>query len=301
MWWPKQRISAGQLTRAQARQAEAEAAAEFLCRVHGGFVPLVQRYGLERPITTHDPFVALFGSILQQQISMAAAAAVLRRVKGLCPRGRLSARAIAELRPEQLRAAGLSRQKIVYVHDLARHFLSGEIAPAALRRMSDEEVIEHTSRVKGIGRWTAEMLLIFCLERPDVWPVDDLGLRKGAQRFFGLAEMPSARSLRPMGDPFQPYRSYATWYLWRSLEGPLMPGISLEKTKTPELPPDGEPARKPRRSAAGARPRPSNSKQPKPATRTGRAADARRRPAATAGGANRKRAGKRAARRKNGV
>lgn len=229
MWWPKQRIRPSQIKRARARRAEARHAAEHLVRADPRFLPLVETYGLERPIITRDPFVALFGSILQQQISMSAANAVLRRVKDICPRKRISATNIAAISPVQLRAAGLSRQKILYVHDLSARFLSGELAPRRLRAMSDDEVVEHTTRVHGVGRWTAEMLLIFCLERPDVWPVDDLGLRKGAMRLFGHPEMLAPKKLQPLGEPFRPFRSYATWYLWRSLEGPLMPGIGVGK------------------------------------------------------------------------
>ena len=126
-----------------------------------------------------------------------------------------------------LRGAGLSRQKATYLRELSTAFASGDLSTRTLKRMPDEEVIAATTRVKGIGRWTAEMLLIFCLERPDVWPVDDLGLRKAVRQFLNLDDMPSAQTLNELAEPWRPYRSYATWYLWRSLEGPLMPGVSL--------------------------------------------------------------------------
>ncbi|MBK8915294.1 MAG: DNA-3-methyladenine glycosylase 2 family protein [Phycisphaerales bacterium] len=228
MWWPRQKVRPAQLDRARARRAEAHAAAEHLVRVEPRFAPLVQRYGLERPITTRNPFAALLGSIVQQQISMSAAHAVLQRVRALCPRGRLTPAAIGALRSDRLRRAGLSRQKALYVRELARSLRSGEITARRLRALPDEEVIALTTQVHGIGRWTAEMLLISCLERPDVWPVDDLGLRKGAMRFWEMPEAPTPKALVPHGDALRPFRSYATWYLWRSLEGPLMPGISVD-------------------------------------------------------------------------
>lgn len=190
---------------------------------------LIASIGPHRPIITPDPFTALLCSIVQQQISMSAAAAVQRRLRALCPRRRFSAKAILALEDDDLRSAGLSRQKIRYARDLAHHFASGRLSAAQLRRMDDEQVIAATTQVYGIGRWTAEMLLIFCLERPDVWPIDDLGLRKAVGRFLGSTNgaLPDAKTMRAAGERWRPYRTYASWYLWRSLEGPFMPGISL--------------------------------------------------------------------------
>ena len=158
---------------------------------------------------------------------MPAAATIRKRVQALCPRGRFTSAALLALTEAELRGAGLSRQKAAYVRNVADAFASRTLTPARLRRMSDEEVVEATTRLKGIGRWTAEMLLIFCLERADVWPVDDLGLRKAVQNFLGLGEMPRPAAIEDVADAWRPYRSFATWYLWRSLEGPLMPGVAL--------------------------------------------------------------------------
>jgi DNA-3-methyladenine glycosylase II len=158
---------------------------------------------------------------------MSAAAAVQKRVNGLCPRGRVTPDAILDLSEDELRGAGLSRQKAKYVRALAEHFARGMLSSRKLRAMTDEEVIAATTQVKGVGRWTAEMLLIFCLERPDVWPIDDLGLRKAVRDFLGLDELPDPRTMQAAGEPCRPYRTYASWYLWRSLEGPLMPGLAL--------------------------------------------------------------------------
>ena len=209
------------------RERRAREACRYLASVDRKLRVLIDRIGPHRLIITRDPFVALIGSIIQQQISMSAAAAIQKRVRGLCPRGRVTASGIRALSPHRLRGAGLSRAKVQYILNLAEHFATRRLTAPALRRMPDDEVIAATTAVKGIGRWTAEMLLLFCLERPDVWPVDDLGLRKAVRLFIGSDEMPGADTLQDLAEPWRPHRSYATWYLWRSLEGPLMPGIAL--------------------------------------------------------------------------
>lgn len=155
---------------------------------------------------------------------MSAAAAIQRRLRAACG-GRVTPAALLCLDGEALRALGLSRQKAEYVRNVADAFSSRQLTAARLRRMTDEEVIAATTAIRGVGRWTAEMLLIFCLERPDVWPVDDFGLRTAVGRFLGLSETPPPSAIRDVADPWRPYRSYATWYLWRSLQGPVAPRI----------------------------------------------------------------------------
>ena len=209
------------------RASAARAAVRHLRKADARLGRVIDRIGPHTLIICRDPFVALIGSVIQQQVSMAAGTAIERRVRALCPRGRLTPTALLTLTEGELRGAGLSRQKAAYVRNVADAFATRTLTPAKLRRMSDEEVVEATTRLKGICRWTAEMLLIFCLERPDVWPVDDLGLRKAVQNFLGLPEMPRPAAIQDVADPWRPYRSYATWYLWRSLEGPLMPGVAL--------------------------------------------------------------------------
>lgn len=118
---------------------------------------------------------------------------------------------------EQLRTAGLSRQKMVYLRDLADKFASGELSEDGLHDLGDEDVIQRVSAVKGIGRWTGEMFLIFSLGRSDVLPVDDLGVRKGMQITYGLADLPKPDEMRRIAEPWRPYRSAGTWYMWRSL------------------------------------------------------------------------------------
>ncbi|MBW7904108.1 MAG: DNA-3-methyladenine glycosylase [Phycisphaerae bacterium] len=208
------------------RQQRALLAAEALSRADTRMARLVKRIGPHRPVLTADPFRALVGSIIQQQVSMSAAAAIQKRLRQACD-GRIRPETVLGLESAALRGCGLSRQKAAYLHDLAQHFAEGRLTSRQLRRLEDEAVIAAVTQVKGVGRWTAEMLLIFCLERPDVWPIDDLGLRKAVRFFAGLAEMPAAEVMRTAGEPFRPYRTYASWYLWRSLEGPFMPGVSL--------------------------------------------------------------------------
>ncbi|MCK4340173.1 MAG: DNA-3-methyladenine glycosylase 2 family protein [Phycisphaerae bacterium] len=211
----------------QQRRRNALAAVRHLRRADQRLGQLITHIGPHTPIITRDPFIALIGSIVQQQVSMSAATAIYKRLKGLCPRNRLTSRSILALDEDALRGVGLSRQKSAYVRNIASAFASRTLNAAKLRRMSDEEVIDATTCIKGVGRWTAEMLLIFCLERPDVWPVDDLGLKKAVRNFMNWDELPAAGSMNELAEPWRPYRTYATWYLWRGLEGPLMPGVAL--------------------------------------------------------------------------
>ena len=166
-----------------------------------------------------DYFIVLLQSIFSQQISVAGAELLFGRFRNHFPNRRPTPGRTVEFMtsvdPAILRGCGLSRQKQAYVLDLARHFDTGKLPTARLSRMDDEAVVEALTAVRGIGRWTAEMFLIFTLNRPDVWPVDDLGLRKGVQRALGLAALPSVADLRPMGDRWRPWRSVATWYFWR--------------------------------------------------------------------------------------
>ena len=118
---------------------------------------------------------------------------------------------------EELRAAGLSRQKTMYLRDLCEKFGSGELAEDEFDDLDDEAVIERVTLVKGIGRWTAEMFLMFSLGRPDVLPVDDLGVRRGMEVTYGLKELPKPDMMREIAEPWRPYRSVGTWYMWRSL------------------------------------------------------------------------------------
>lgn len=123
---------------------------------------------------------------------------------------------LLQMTDEQLQAVGLSRQKRGYIRDLAERFAGGQIPSRRFGRMSDDEVVESLLPIKGVGRWTAEMFLIFVLNRPDLLPVDDFGLRKNAQTAYKLRVLPSAARLTKLAEPWRPWRSVATWYLWRS-------------------------------------------------------------------------------------
>jgi DNA-3-methyladenine glycosylase II len=207
------------------RDRQRRAALRHLRRTPG-LAKIIARVGPYAPDTTCDPFIALIGSITHQQVSMSAGATIYRRLKAACPRGRLCPGGILGLGVDALRAAGLSRQKVSYVRNIADVFAARTLTAAKLHRMSDDEVIAAATEIKGVGRWTAEMLLIFCLQRPDVWPVDDFGLKKGVQRYLGLDELPAVALIKETGEPWRPYRSYATWYLWRSLENPVKPAVA---------------------------------------------------------------------------
>jgi 3-methyladenine DNA glycosylase/8-oxoguanine DNA glycosylase len=202
------------------------AAVRHLSSAHARWPELIARVGPYCPSLISDPFIALVGSILHQQVSMSAATTIFMRVKALCPRGRIAPQAILAISNPKLRSAGLSRQKAAYMHNLADAFATRQVTPAALRRAPDDEVVELVTQIKGVGRWTAEMLLMFCLHRPDVWPIHDLGLQKAALGFFQLRKLPTPQALSPMGDTWRPYRTYATWYLWRSLEHPIPPSVT---------------------------------------------------------------------------
>jgi DNA-3-methyladenine glycosylase II len=167
-----------------------------------------------------DYFGALARAIIAQQISTRAAAAIRGRLEQALGRSGLTARAILKASDEVLRAAGLSANKARSLRDLAARVAAREVRLDRLDQLTDEEVIEQLLPVRGIGRWTAQMFLIFSLQRLDVLPVDDFGLRSGVQRHYGLAELPGKKILTEQAEPWRPYRSIATWYIWRSL-GPV--------------------------------------------------------------------------------
>jgi DNA-3-methyladenine glycosylase II len=162
-------------------------------------------------------FSVLVESIISQQLATGAAEAIFKRFKNLYPKFP-TASEILSTRKSKLRLVGLSGMKIEYLKDLARHVEQGRLDMKSLVKMSDEDVISNLTQVKGIGRWTAEMFLIFSLGRQDVFPANDLGLRKGVQRAFSLSEIPKPREVEKIGQRWKPYRTIATWYLWKSLQ-----------------------------------------------------------------------------------
>lgn len=168
------------------------------------------------------PFDALAESIAYQQLSGKAAATIWKRVRALYPRKKyLDPQSVLKTPDKKLRGAGLSRNKVAAIKDLAAKTIDGTVPSArALAKMSDEEIIGRLITVRGIGRWTVEMLLLFDLGRPDVWPVDDYGVRKGFAKTFGKRKLPKPKQLLKFGEKWRPHRSIAAWYFWRALDAP---------------------------------------------------------------------------------
>lgn len=186
--------------------ARDEVLAELIAGTHG---ELLGSHG--------DPFVTLARAIVGQQVSVLAADRLWARLSAALG-GSVTPEAVLAADGERLRSAGLSARKVEYLHDLAHRLQTGRLHPEAWPLMSDEEVVAELTAVRGIGRWTAEMVLIFHLLRPDVWPADDLGLRRALVARYPIAPPQSLRGWRALGEQFRPWRTVATWYLWRSLD-----------------------------------------------------------------------------------
>jgi DNA-3-methyladenine glycosylase II len=208
--------------RSDGLEYDPEVARRHLTQADAQLGDLIARVGefTMQPRLTHSLFVTLLRSIVYQQLSGRAAATILGRVVRLsAPRRFPTPRDLLQLPPDRLRQAGLSTAKTAAVRDLAARTLDGTVPSLArIRRMEDEEIIERLTEVRGIGRWTVEMLLIFRLGRPDVLPVGDLGVRKGFARAFRKGKLPEPSVVLRRGERWRPYRSVATWYLYRALE-----------------------------------------------------------------------------------
>jgi DNA-3-methyladenine glycosylase II len=166
-----------------------------------------------------DPFHALLHAIIAQQLSTKAARTIEGRLSAIFD-GNPTPAAVVAVSDERLRAVGLSPQKLKYVRDLCARIVDGSLRLETLTLLSDDDVIAALTSVKGIGRWTAEMFLMFRLHRPDVLPVGDLGIVKAVQRAYKLRSLPSPERLTKIGESWRPYRSVACWYLWASLDTP---------------------------------------------------------------------------------
>jgi DNA-3-methyladenine glycosylase II len=175
-----------------------------------------------------DHLTALLGAIVSQQLSTKAAATIFNRIIALCPGrgdgGPLEFDVIDDLGDGALRGAGLSSQKVGYLRDLCARLRDGRLRLDDLETLPDDAVIDRLTTVKGFGRWTAEMFLMFRLHRPDVLPVGDLGIVKAVQRLYRLRTPPDARRILKIGEPWRPYRSVASWYLWQTLRQRITPG-----------------------------------------------------------------------------
>lgn len=182
---------------------------------------VIERVGPCRLDPAHHPdvFDELVRSIVYQRVSMAAAGSIYRKFTGLYPGAKPpSPVEIDRTADAALRGAGLSPQKLSYLRDLCLQVKAGRLEPRAVPAMTDEQAIEHMTQVKGVGRWTAEMVLIFTLGRPDVLPVDDYGFKRAAQIEYKMRALPKAERLHKLAKPWRPYRTVGTWYLWQSLK-----------------------------------------------------------------------------------
>ena len=181
---------------------------------------LIPRFGEGRLHSRGDAFTTLARSIVGQQISVKAAQSVWERFVALSAEAsaQLVPQAVLALDTATMRSAGLSARKVEYLSDLAQHFAAGSVHVRQWQQMDDEAIIEELVAIRGIGRWTAEMFLIFHLMRPNVLPLDDLGLIKGISLNYFSGEPVSRAEAREVGDAWAPYRSVATWYIWRSLD-----------------------------------------------------------------------------------
>lgn len=183
--------------------------------VLGDLIKRVGRCGLTDS-RARDPFVGLIRVICSQQLSTKAADTIFNRVAALGERaGALTPSAVLALDPAALRSAGLSHSKVSFLRDLAEHVSDGRLDLDGLDDQSDEEVVAALTAVKGLGVWSAEMFLMFRLNRPDILPVGDLGIVKGIQKLYGMTRPPAVRTMIRRADVWRPHRSVASWYLWR--------------------------------------------------------------------------------------
>ena len=190
----------------------------YLCQTDFRLGEVIRSVGKYSIKTTNDPFLSLTRSIISQQLAERVANVIYGRFLGYYNN--------ISPRPEQIlltpdnilkTKVGLSGKKIEYIKDLAARVIDRKLNLALTSEMSDDEIVNQLIQVKGIGKWTAEMFLIFCLGRPDIFPVGDLGVRKAIQKLYTLPELPTPSTMLAISQPWKPYRSIATWYLWKSL------------------------------------------------------------------------------------
>ncbi len=215
------------MSRRSSQSAFPDGAVDHLRSVDPVLQEIIDRVGPFEPSLEPDMWWALVDAIASQQLSVKAAATIVGRIAALGEGVRPGPEAILATPDEQLRACGLSGAKVRYVRDLAAKWLDGTLQPERWPDLSDEELIAELIQVKGIGRWTAEMLLMFSLGRPDVLPVDDLALRVAMQRAYGLPDRPKKVQMEEIGSSWRPFRTVASLYLWRSLRAPEgdVPGL----------------------------------------------------------------------------
>jgi DNA-3-methyladenine glycosylase II len=201
----------------RASNNKAEDALKHLAVADARLAAIIKSVGACEIRMRMDPFQSLVEAIIYQQLAGNAADAIYGRFVKIYGRFPRPSQLLAT-KDAKLRASGLSGRKVEYLKDLSLRVSDGRLKIALLLEMPDEQVIEQLVQVKGIGRWTAEMFMIFCLGRQDVLPVGDLGLRKAMQKTYLLDDLPSPESMREIARPWKPYCSIATWYMWKSLE-----------------------------------------------------------------------------------
>ncbi len=179
---------------------------------------ILDRVGPFRMTYREPEFETLVRSIVYQQLHGKAALTIFTRLKEAAKADPLTPESILKLRPQKMRSLGLSQQKMTYIRELARMTREGEIDFRALGGMDDEDVVKHLTRVKGVGVWTVHMFLIFALRRTNVLPTGDLGVRAAMKKAYDLEELPKPEQMQRIAEPWHPYCSIASWYLWRSLE-----------------------------------------------------------------------------------
>ena len=178
---------------------------------------IIEQIGPYKPRYAPPTFENMARSIAYQQLHGKAAATIFGRLLDACDL-ELTPQSVLKLSIERMRACGLSKQKLSYIRDLAEKTISGDVNFEQLPAMDDEDVIEHLTRVKGIGRWSAQMFLMFALRRPDVMPVVDLGINMAIKRAYRKRKVPKPPQILKIAEPWRPYRSVACWYLWRSMD-----------------------------------------------------------------------------------
>ena len=193
----------------------AEAARRHLMRRDAVMRDIIKAVGPFEMQLRGKPYQSLVRAIIYQQLAGAAASAIERRFLGLFGDRVPTAPELAAATDDNLRTAGISRQKAGYLRSIAEHFASGQLSDAKLLRAPDDVVIEQVTQIKGVGRWTADMLLMFCIGRPDVLPVGDLGIQNAMKLAYGLDAAPKPAQMIEIAEPWRPYRSAGAWYLWR--------------------------------------------------------------------------------------
>ena len=178
---------------------------------------LINSYKDGALVTRNDVFFSLCKSIIGQQISVAAANSVFSKFEKSC-KGRINAKNVNKLSTQTLKKCGLSRQKVKGIKDLAKKIITKEFKPHLIKKMTDEEAIEYLSNLKQIGRWSAEMILLFTFNRPNIWPLQDIGLLRAISNNYNKKYFPPKIFLNKLYKKFTPYCSVATWYLWRSID-----------------------------------------------------------------------------------